>query len=921
MKVEQNFLVQFIINSLPSEYGLFQMNYNTMKDKWNVHELHGMLVQEETRLKNQGPHFINFVNHQEVENKGKKHVKGQQKQLNVNDSLSQVRKKGNKNEKCHFCGKSGHFQKDCLKRKAWFEKKGKLCAFTCLKSNLTEVPYNTWWIDSGCTVHVSNTMQGFFTIQTINKNEKFAYMGNRVKAPVEAIKTYRLILDTGRHLDLVETYYVPSLSRNLVSLSKLDKTGYSFNFVSFSQAVESNNSDKWINFMKNELKSMEQNEVWELVELPEGCKRVECKWVFKTKRDSTGNIEHHKARLVTKGFTQKNDIDHKETFSPISKKDSLRIIMALVAPYDIALHQIDVKTVFLNGNLEKRVYMNQPKEFSIKGKEHIVCKLKKSIYRLKQAFRQWYLKFNEIIVTFGFKENTVNWCIYLKVSGSPKAKKQFVLIHTGGHGAWCWYKIVELMKSSGYNVTALDMGASGTNAKQTLQVTPLVDLASKAMETFPEKIPVAVFLAALMPGPTFSANTIYTETCNAVVPELDNRVIYDNGPENPPTTLILGPKFLATNLYQLSPTETSTGRGKISPESQFGGLTLELVLLRKRYRSVRRVYIIAVESKGLTKEFQRWMIENNPPDEVEEISGSDHMVSGSNPGYRENPVGSATLGPAVCDSDWLELQYSILSGPKAMKHFVLIHTGCHGAWCWYKIVELMKSSGHNVTALDLGASGTNAKQALDVASFSDYLSPLMEFMASLPADEKIVLVGHSFAGLSISKAMETFPEKISAAAFVAALMPGPTFSAANVYTETCGAVIPELDNRVTYDNGPENPPTTLVLGPKFLATNLYQLSPIEDLTMATKLVRPLYLYPAEEISKEMVLSRKKYGSVRRVYIIAAESKGLTKEFQRWMIENNPPDEVEEISGSDHMVMMSKPEQLFTTLLRIANSYI
>lgn len=91
--------------------------------------------------------------------------------------------------------------------------------------------------------------------------------------------------------------------------------------------------------------------------------------------------------------------------------------------------------------------------------------------------------------------------------------------------------------------------------------------------------------------------------------------------------------------------------------------------------------------------------------------------------------------------------------------------------------------------------------------------------------------------------------------------------------------------------------------------------------MATKLVRPLYLYPAEEISKEMVLSRKKYGSVRRVYIIAAESKGLTKEFQRWMIENNPPDEVEEISGSDHMVMMSKPEQLLTTLLRIANSYI
>ncbi|KAM3357225.1 hypothetical protein P3S68_023939 [Capsicum galapagoense] len=88
MEEEQNFLVQFIINTLPSEYGPFQMNYNTMKDKWNVHELHGILVQEETRLKNQGTHSINYVNHQEAEKKGKKHGKGQQKQLNVNQSSS-----------------------------------------------------------------------------------------------------------------------------------------------------------------------------------------------------------------------------------------------------------------------------------------------------------------------------------------------------------------------------------------------------------------------------------------------------------------------------------------------------------------------------------------------------------------------------------------------------------------------------------------------------------------------------------------------------------------------------------------------------------------------------------------------------------------------------------------------------------------
>ena len=108
--------------------------------------------------------------------------------------------------------------------------------------------------------------------------------------------------------------------------------------VSVKQDMENDNSEKWFNAMKEELKSMDDNQVWDLVELPESYKQVGCKWVFKTKRDSKGNIERYKAKLVAKGFTQKDGIDYKKTFSLVSKKNSLRIILALVAHYDLELH-------------------------------------------------------------------------------------------------------------------------------------------------------------------------------------------------------------------------------------------------------------------------------------------------------------------------------------------------------------------------------------------------------------------------------------------------------------------------------------------------------------------------------------------------------------------------------------------------------
>ena len=117
-----------------------------------------------------------------------------------------------------------------MKYKSWFEKKDKSNTFVCFESNLTEVPHNTWWLDFGATTHISNLMHGFLTIKTTNPTEDFMFIEYRMKFPIEGIGTYHLILDTGYHLDLLQIVYAPSISRNLVSLSKLDVSEFNFKF-------------------------------------------------------------------------------------------------------------------------------------------------------------------------------------------------------------------------------------------------------------------------------------------------------------------------------------------------------------------------------------------------------------------------------------------------------------------------------------------------------------------------------------------------------------------------------------------------------------------------------------------------------------------------------------------------------------------
>lgn len=114
-------------------------------------------------------------------------------------------------------------------------------------------------------------------------------------------------------------------------------------------------------------------------------------------------------------------------------------------------------------------------------------------------------------------------------------------------------------------------------------------------------------------------------------------------------------------------------------------------------------------------------------------------------------------------------------------HIILVHGACHGAWCWYKVATLLKSAGHRVTVTDMAASGIDSRRLEDLADFSDYSQPLLEIMASLPSQEKAILVGHSLGGMSIALAAEKFPEKVSAVVFVAAFMPDCTSSPSHAF--------------------------------------------------------------------------------------------------------------------------------------------
>ena len=157
---------------------------------------------------------------------------------------------------------------------------------------------------------------------------------------------------------------------------------------SFNEAMSTLEAPMWKEAVNSEIESIMQNHTWELVDLPPGSKPLGCNWIFKGKMKTDRSIDKYKARLVAKGYKQKESLDFFDTYSPVTRITSIRMLIAIVALHNLEIHQMDVKIAFLNGDLNEEIYMDQPEGFISLGQEKKVCRLVKSLYGLKQAPKQ-----------------------------------------------------------------------------------------------------------------------------------------------------------------------------------------------------------------------------------------------------------------------------------------------------------------------------------------------------------------------------------------------------------------------------------------------------------------------------------------------------------------------------------------------------
>ena len=243
------------------------------------------------------------------------------------------------------------------------------------------------------------------------------YKSKRVSKPPEHLSEYYC------HLTATD---VPYPLASYISFAKLSE-GYENYICALSKHIEpasftqAKRFDEWIKAMNEELIALESTDTWKIVSLPPGKHAIGCKWVYKVKLNADGTLQRYKARLVAKGYTQQEGVDFVDTFSPVAKMTTVKTLLAVSAAKNWSLTQLDISNAFLNGDLHEEIYMKLPPGYTPKQGESLppnaVCKLQKSLYGLKQACRQWFLKFSSTLISMGFAKSQTDHTLFIKNFG------------------------------------------------------------------------------------------------------------------------------------------------------------------------------------------------------------------------------------------------------------------------------------------------------------------------------------------------------------------------------------------------------------------------------------------------------------------------------------------------------------------------
>ena len=248
----------------------------------------------------------------------------------------------------------------------------------------------------------------------------------------DAVDEERTLIEESKNMPkwLVQTLRDSKLAAPLSSHTRLGSHHASYTYESYAFAAsnmcdeeeplsfdEAHDSKNWMAAMQAEYDAIVKNGTWYLADLPPGKKAIGTKWIYKLKRKPDGSIDRYKARLVAKGYAQEKGIDFDETFAPTCRMTTICSICALAANNGWNVHQLDIKTAFLNGDLHEEVYVSQPRGFIQKGQEKKVCRLKKALYGLKQAPCAWYEKIHAYLTAHGFCNSPTESTLYVKKTG------------------------------------------------------------------------------------------------------------------------------------------------------------------------------------------------------------------------------------------------------------------------------------------------------------------------------------------------------------------------------------------------------------------------------------------------------------------------------------------------------------------------